>query len=73
MKSYQVTRKDGATGTISAASFVTDGAGTRFYDADGGVVASFNDGAIASVLDASVVFAMPEAVPDEPAKDGKKK
>ena len=56
MKAFQVTRKDGATGTINATSFVTDGAGTRFFDAEGGIIASFSDGAIASVMDAAIVF-----------------
>lgn len=60
MPKYKVTRKDGKTATIEAARFITDGAGTRFFDEDGGVVASFTDGALRDVMDAAITFDDPE-------------
>lgn len=60
MPKYKVTRKDGKTATIEAVSVVTDGAGTRFYDADGGIVAAFTDGQLRDVMDAAISFDDPE-------------
>lgn len=38
--------KDGAVETVKAERMVTDGAGTRFYDAEGNAVAVYRDGLI---------------------------
>lgn len=63
---YTVTRRDGAAGTITAARFETDGAGTRFYGDDGGIIAAFSDGQIASVHDADALsFTAPPVITTE--------
>ena len=56
MTEFVLTRRDGKTARISAARFVQDGSGTRFYDADGNVLASFGDGQISNVVPAGVTF-----------------
>lgn len=50
---YRVQPRDGTPALlIEAASFVTDGSGTRLYDAEGSVVASFYDGQVSSIFPA---------------------
>ena len=59
MPLYHLTRKDGKTATIDASSFVSDGAGTRFYAEDGSVLAAFGDGQITTVARVALAFADP--------------
>ena len=49
MTEFVLTRPDGKTARFSAERFAQDGSGTRFYDAEGNVIASFADGQIATV------------------------
>ena len=56
MTEFVLTRRDGKTARFSAERFVQDGSGTRFYDAEGNVVASFADGLIATVAPAGLTF-----------------
>ena len=56
MNSYKVAHTTQGTATIQASRYVQDGAGTRFYGEDGELIASFYDGEIKSVTNASVVF-----------------
>lgn len=46
--------------SIPATTYQTDGSGTRFYGADGALIASFGDGQLAAVLPDTVE--MPTAV-----------
>ncbi|KRW94301.1 hypothetical protein AQY21_20440 [Paracoccus sp. MKU1] len=59
MANFKVIRADGAQATITADRFESDGAGTRFYNEDGGVVASFTYGQLTDVYPADVVFEVP--------------
>jgi hypothetical protein len=52
MTTWIVTRHDGSTLEIVAARFVTDGSGTRFFDAGDAMVAAFADGQITAVYPA---------------------
>lgn len=61
MPTYKVTHKFKGTAEITADRYVSDGSGTRFYDEDGKPVASFADGQIIDVVDASVTFTNDEA------------
>lgn len=55
MKKFKVSFRDGSDDLIvSAKRFVTDGAGVRFYDEEGELVASFMDGHVARVIPADV-------------------
>lgn len=56
MAKFNVTRRVGGSAEIEAHRYEKDGSGTRFYDADGGVIASFEDGIISEVVPAGIVF-----------------
>lgn len=56
---YTVHFRDGSTATITADHFEADGSGTRFFDAEGGLVASFYDGEARRVLPASAPVEAP--------------
>ncbi|AZV00296.1 hypothetical protein [Paracoccus kondratievae] len=57
MTDYKITRReDGATATITAHRYEHDGAGARFYDEGGNLIASFGDQQIASIVPAAIVF-----------------
>lgn len=56
MAKFSVTRRVGGTAEIEAHRYEKDGSGTRFYDADGGTIASFEDGVIAEVVPAGITF-----------------
>lgn len=49
MKDYNVVLFDGTQLVINAARFVTDGMGTRFFDAAGETVAAWSDGMVKAV------------------------
>lgn len=52
-KSFKITFRDGTEPiTVTAEKFVTDGSGTRLFDANGDTVASFSDGLVAMVVPA---------------------
>lgn len=55
MKTFTLTRQDGATANVSADRFETDGAGTRLFDEAGHLIATFAYGQIVSVMDAQAV------------------
>mgnify|MGYP006365369977 CR=1 FL=1 len=56
MTEFVLTRPDGKTARFSAERFVQDGSGTRFYDAEGNVLAAFGDGQISNVVPAGLTF-----------------
>lgn len=64
-RSFKVQLKTGAELTLIAARYETDGSGTRFFEEDGGVVASFTDGMVAYVLPGDVVITEPTPAPVE--------
>lgn len=71
MKEFKVTRRDGQTATISAASCQRDGSGTRFYDEAGLILHAFEDGVISEVTDANISWAIAQpATQDEPPVEG---
>lgn len=59
MPKYKVTLKNGDVGEIEAAGYEHDGAGARFHDIDGKIVASFVDGQVATIINSDIVFAAP--------------
>lgn len=54
MTTWTVTRHDGTTLQIAAARFLTDGSGTRFFDADNAMIAAFADGQVTAVVPAEL-------------------
>lgn len=62
---YRITDRQNRTALIEADHYEQDGSGTRFYDADGKQIASFYDGEIRQVVDASVNFEGGETGTDE--------
>ena len=56
MAQYKLINDKGQTATIEADNFVTDGGGTRFFDANGVLLAAFGCGQLQSILPTSLVF-----------------
>lgn len=53
--------------SIPAASYEQDGSGTRFFDADGKICASFGDGQLAAVLPDAVETPAAETLAEDDA------
>lgn len=53
MKEYRVTLKSGQYVIVPAARFESDGSGTRLFDSEGELVASWSDGQTTAVVDNS--------------------
>lgn len=68
MPEYKITRSDGQVATLTAARYVRDGSGDRFYDEDGNTIASFPDGDRVTVVPAGLTFGPDTAVPDPGAE-----